>query len=104
MVARTPSGGVKQSARRKARAEGHTLPGTDKFPINDKADLENAKHRIGTTTEPREKVVAYINRRARALGGKPVGGGKDRKKEMHGGHNGEHPPHHFAHGQPYRAD
>jgi hypothetical protein len=74
MVARTPSGAVKTSARHAARARGHTLPGTDKFPIDDLADLSNAKHRIGTTSEPRDKVVSYINRRARALGGKPVVG------------------------------
>jgi len=85
MVARTPSGSVKASARRAAKAKGHTLPGTDKFPINNLGDLSNAKHRIGTTSEPHAKVVAYINRRAKALGGKPVGG---------------HPDHHFAHGRP----
>jgi hypothetical protein len=69
MVARTRSGGVKESARRAARAKGHTLPGTDKFPINNLGDLRNAKHRVGTTTEPKAKVRAYINRRARELGG-----------------------------------
>ena len=71
---RTPSGGVSASGRRAAKEAGHTLPGTDKFPINNLSDLSNAKHRIGTTTEPRSKVVRYINRRARELGGKPVGG------------------------------
>lgn len=86
MVARTPSGAVKASARHAAKAAGHTLPGTNKFPINDLADLSNAKHRIGSTTEPRAKVVAYIDRRAKALGGKPVAG----KLE----------PHHFAHRRP----
>lgn len=85
MVARTKGGGVKASARHAARAAGHTLPGTDKFPIVTRGDVANAKHRIGSTTEPRSKVVAYINRRARALGVSPVGGA---------------PPHHFAHGRP----
>lgn len=70
MVARTPSGGVKASARKAAKAKGHTLPGTDKFPINNKTDLANAKHRIGTTNEPHAKVVAYIDRRAKELGAK----------------------------------
>lgn len=88
MVARTPSGGVKESARQAAKAKGHTLPGTDKFPINNLADLSNAKHRIGTTNEPHAKVVSYINRMARKLGGTPVGGGKD---------------HHFAHKRPRTA-
>jgi len=86
MVARTRSGGVKASARKAAKAAGHTLPGTDKFPINSLGDLSNAKHRIGTTTEPRSKVVAFINRRAKALGGKPVGA--------------RVPDHHFAHRRP----
>lgn len=85
MVARTPSGGVKASARKAAKAKGHTLPGTDKFPINNLSDLSNAKHRIGTTNEPHGKVVSYINRRAKALGGSPVGGRAE---------------HHFAHGRP----
>lgn len=83
MVARTPGGSVKASARREAK--GHTLPGTDKFPINNLADLRNAKHDIGRTNEPRAKVVRYINSRARALGGAPVGGASD---------------HHFGHKRP----
>lgn len=90
MVARTPSGGVKASARRQAKAKGHTLPGTDKFPINNLRDLANAKHDIGRTNEPKAKVVAFINSRASALGGKPVGGGRPGPKAKH----------HFAHGKP----
>lgn len=82
MVARTPSGGVKASARKAAKAKGHTLPGTDKFPINNKSDLANAKHRIGTTNEPHAKVVAYIDRRAKELGAKTVGG-KSGPKSAH---------------------
>lgn len=73
MVVRTPSGGVKASARHEARAKGHTLPGTDKFPINNLSDLANAKHDIGRTSEPKAKVEAFIDSRAKALGGKPVG-------------------------------
>lgn len=90
MVARTPSGGVKASARKAAKAKGHTLPGTDKFPINNLRDLANAKHDIGRTNEPRSKVVAFINSRAAALRGKPVGGGRPGPKATH----------HFAHGKP----
>lgn len=73
MVARTPSGSVKASARNAAKAKGHTLPGTNKFPINNKSDLANAKHDIGRTNEPKAKVVSFINKRAKELGGKPVG-------------------------------
>lgn len=81
----TQSGGVSAAGRRKAKSSGRTLPGTDKFPIRNKSDLEKAKHDIGRTTEPRGKVVAWIDRRARELGGKPVGAAPD---------------HHFAHKRP----
>lgn len=77
----TPSGGVSAHGRKQAKAKGHTLPGTDKFPINNLQDLKNAKHDIGRTSEPRAKVVAYIDRRAKELGGKPVGA----DKMTHGG-------------------
>jgi hypothetical protein len=73
----TPSGGVSAHGRRAAKSKGETMPGTDKFPIRNKSDLEKAKHDIGRTTEPRGKVVAWIDRRARDLGGKPVGAVKD---------------------------
>lgn len=86
----TPSGGVSAHGRRQAKKRGHTLPGTDKFPINNLKDLSNAKHDIGRTSEPRAKVVAYLNSRARDLGGAPVGGHKAK----------DHPHHHFAHGRP----
>jgi len=90
MVARTPSGGVKASARHEAKSKGHTLPGTSKFPINNLKDLSNAKHDIGRTNEPKSKVVAFINSRAKALGGSPVGGSKPGPKAKH----------EFAHGRP----
>lgn len=70
----TTSGGVSAHGRREAKNSGETMPGTDKFPIRNKSDLEKAKHDIGRTNEPRKKVVAWIDRRARQLGGKPVGG------------------------------
>lgn len=71
---RTPSGGVSASGRKKAKAAGDTMPGTrGKFPIRNLSDLSNAKHDIGRTNEPRAKVVAYIDRKARQLGGSPVG-------------------------------
>lgn len=70
----TPSGGVSAHGRRAAKESGHTLPGTDKFPIRNLSDLAKAKHDIGRTSEPRSKVVSWIDRRAKDLGGKPVGG------------------------------
>ena len=74
----TASGGVSAHGREDAKKAGHTLPGTDKFPIRNLSDLAKAKHDIGRTTEPRSKVVAFIDRRAKELGGKPVGGGNSR--------------------------
>jgi hypothetical protein len=70
----TPSGGVSAHGRHEAKSRGDTLPGTDKFPIRNLSDLAHAKHDIGRTSEPREKVVAWIDKRAKELGGKPVGG------------------------------
>lgn len=76
----TPSGGVSAAGRERAKNAGETMPGTGgKFPIRNKSDLEKAKHDIGRTNEPRSKVVAWIDRRAHELGGKPVGGEKKRK-------------------------
>lgn len=69
----TPSGGVSAHGRREAKSKGETMPGTDKFPIRNLSDLAKAKHDIGRTSEPRGKVVSWINRRARELGGKPTG-------------------------------
>jgi hypothetical protein len=77
MAFRTASGSVSAAGRRGAKSKGETMPGTDKFPIRNLGDLSNAKRDIGRTSEPHGKVVAWIDRRARALGGKPVGGGKD---------------------------
>ena len=50
------------------------MPGTGgKFPIRNLSDLSNAKHDIGRTSEPHGKVVSWINKRAKELGGKKVG-------------------------------
>ena len=85
MAFRTKSGAVSAGGRRAAKSKGETMPGTGgKFPIRNLSDLSNAKHDIGRTSEPRAKVVAWIDRRARQLGGKPVGGND----------------HQFAHGRP----
>jgi hypothetical protein len=71
------AGGVTEKEREHAR---HHLPGTkDKFPVSSAADVENAKHDIGRTNEPKSKVVNYIDDMARQYGVAPVGGGKDKK-------------------------
>jgi hypothetical protein len=84
---RTLSGSVSAHGRQAAKSKGETMPGTGgKFPIRNLSDLSNAKHDIGRTSEPHAKVVAWIDKRARELGGKPVGG-----------------DHHFAHERPRTA-
>lgn len=70
---RTPSGSVSAAGRHKAEEHGETMPGTDKFPIRNASDLENAKRDIGRTNQP-EKARAWINKRARELGKPPLGG------------------------------
>ena len=75
MAFRTASGSVSAKGRKAAKSKGETMPGTGgKFPIRNLSDLSNAKHDIGRSSEPHGAVVAWINKRARALGGKPVGG------------------------------
>ena len=81
---RTPSGGVSSHAREEAKSKGQTMPGTGgKFPIRNLADVANAKHDIGRTSEPHDKVVNWINKRAKELGGTPVGGKKRRMAFHH---------------------
>jgi hypothetical protein len=65
------AGGVTESERESA---AHHLPGTDKFPVNGPADVENAKHDIGRTSEPRSKVINYIDQMAKEYHVAPVGG------------------------------
>jgi hypothetical protein len=90
MAFRTPSGSVSAGGRQQAKSKGQTMPGTGgKFPIRNLSDLSNAKYDIGRTSEPHGKVVAWINKRARELGGKPVGTAKD---------------HHFAHRRPHTGE
>lgn len=64
------AGGVTEHERETA---AHHLPGTDKFPVNGPADVENAKHDIGRTSEPHSKVVNYINEMAKEYHVAPVG-------------------------------
>lgn len=79
MAARKTADGVSEKKRDEAESKGHTLPGTDKFPIDNAQDLENAKHDIGRTNEPKDKVRRYINERAKELG--EPGLGESDKKE-----------------------
>ncbi len=65
---------VSEKKRKDAEKKGDTLPGTDKFPIENKKDLENAKHDIGRTNEPKAKVERYINEQAKELGAPGIGG------------------------------
>lgn len=80
MASRKVADGVSQEKRDKAESKGHTLPGTDKFPIDNAEDLENAKHDIGRTNEPKDKVRRYINERAKELGEPGLGESDDDKK------------------------
>jgi hypothetical protein len=72
--------GVPESKRDRAEKAGDTLPGTDKFPIENARDLEKAKHDIGRTNEPHDKVVNYIDRKAEELGEPGVGEDDEGKK------------------------
>jgi hypothetical protein len=65
------AGGVTEAEREGAP---HHLPGTDKFPVGSAADVRNAKHDIGRTSEPHGKVVRYIDEMAKEYGVAPVGG------------------------------
>jgi hypothetical protein len=67
----TPSGGVKASSRHASEKRGHTMKGGG-FPIEDKADLARAKHDIGRAKNP-AAARAWVNKRAKQLGGAPVG-------------------------------
>ena len=75
-------GGVTEAEREGAP---HHLPGPgDKFPVGSAADVENAKHDIGRTSEPRAKVVRYINDMAREYHVAPVGGGQQKAAARRG--------------------
>lgn len=66
------AGGVSESERQHAT---HHLPGPgDKFPVSSAADVENAKHDVGRTSEPHAKVERYINDMAREYHVAPLGG------------------------------
>jgi hypothetical protein len=82
MVARTPSGSVKASARHAAEKRGHTMPGGS-FPINNAGDLQNAKHDIGRAKNP-AAARRWVNKRAHEMGEPGVGekrGGKVNGRE-----------------------
>lgn len=65
------AGGVTESEREGAP---HHLPGPgDKFPVGSAADVENAKHDVGRTSEPHGKVKRYINEMAKEYHVAPLG-------------------------------
>lgn len=67
------AGGVTKSEREHAT---HHLPGPgDKFPVDSAADVENAKHDVGRTSEPKAKVRRYINEMAEEYGVPKLGEG-----------------------------
>lgn len=78
----TRSGGVSAEGRRKAKAHGETMPGTNKFPIRNASDLAKAKHDVGRTSQP-AAARRWINRRAKELGEPGLGEtkGSDERKE-----------------------
>jgi len=80
MIARTPSGSVKASARAAAQKRGHTMPGTKKFPIENAKDLANAKHDVGRAKNP-AAARAWINKRAEQMGLPKIGESKGKKKK-----------------------
>ena len=80
-TATTASGKPSAAGREAAKKAGDTLPGTDKFPIRNAAEVEKAKHDIGRTNEPRAKVVAYIDRKAKEFGAAPVGKSKSERQK-----------------------
>lgn len=55
------------SAEKRKNAKYH-LPGTDKFPIDNVADLDKAIKLAGNSTADKSKVVSYLKRVATALG------------------------------------
>lgn len=73
---RTKSGDVSANARRSAAAKGQAMPG-GRFPIRNAQDLANAKRAVGRAKNP-GPVRAFINKRAKALGKPPIGGGVKR--------------------------
>lgn len=59
------------AARKKAAAQGQAMPG-GRFPIRNRADLENAIRAVGRVQPPteaaRSQVRRFILKRAKALG------------------------------------
>lgn len=66
LLARTPSGAVSAKARAAAKKAGHTIPGTDSYPINNADDLTNAIRSVGRAKDP-VKARKHIMSEARRL-------------------------------------
>lgn len=61
---------IPEAARRKAASSGQAMPG-GRFPIRNKADLQNAIHAVGRAKggdAGRQAVRRFIIKRAKALG------------------------------------
>jgi hypothetical protein len=59
---------VSAKQRSKAKEDGDTYPGTDKFPISTRQQAENAVQLNGSSDIPAEKVKAWLKRRLKAKG------------------------------------
>lgn len=67
-VARTKSGSVSAEAREKAKKDGDTYPGTDKFPISTRELAKSAVRLAGTSDIPAEKVRKWLMGKLKAKG------------------------------------
>lgn len=76
---RTAGGSVSAAGRQEAEKKGQTQPGTDKFPIRNKSDLENAKSSFGRSNTP-GATRRWINKRAKELGEPSMGGEKKKSR------------------------
>ncbi len=59
---------VSAAYRAKAKAAGHTLPGTDKYPIESEKDVKDAVRLVGNSSEDKSKVIAHIKKEAARIG------------------------------------
>ena len=76
-----------KATRQEFVKKGWALPDEESggaFPIANKADLEDALHRIGTTKHPRGQVLSLIRKRAKELGAEDMLGDKTAPKASHG--------------------
>lgn len=58
----------KRDFNKEERKKAHTVPGTDKYPIENEEDLKSAIKLVGRSSLPTDKVKRHIISRAKALG------------------------------------